>query len=390
MYKRLRQKFLWGSVLVLLLVILAVMLLIFLVSSSVVDQQTQVLINLILENDGKLPEGSSFDANQQTFLALNEESIYETRYFSVLFSDDSAEIVTLHIAMFPRETALSLAEDVRGGDKTSGRIVLSSRHILRFARRDNEDGSVLVVCVDMTSRSGLTNLILIYMGALWIFVLVLFILLMTHFSRKIVRPFVENDEKQKRFITNASHELKTPLAVISANNEMAEALGGKTKWTESTGRQVRRMQSLIEDLVVLTRLNEMEEVALTDVDFSLIARETAEPFRAVAESAGKRLETEIAPDLHVQGEKRALQQLTSILLDNAVKYCDEDGAIGFAWRRRERTKEPCCRYPIPMQKGSRWIFPVSSSASTGRMSLTIPANPVWHRPVHGSGRSRSA
>ena len=196
--------------------------------------------------------------------------------------------------------------------------------------------------MDATSRYGLTRLIMTYMAGLWSFVLLLYVLLMIHFSKKLVQPFIENDERQKRFITNASHELKTPLAVISANNEMTEAVSGKTKWTESTGRQVKRLQSLIEDLVVLTRLDEMAEIALTDIDCSALVLETAESFRDVIESSGRTYRCEIEPNIHVQGEQRAIQQLTSILLDNAAKYCDEGGTITVKLSGKSKGKGAVC------------------------------------------------
>ena len=191
-----------------------------------------------------------------------------------------------------------------------------------------------MVVADSTSRYGLTRLIILYMAGLWFVVLVLFIIAMSRYSRKLVRPFVENDEKQKRFITNASHELKTPLAVIAANNEMAEAVSGKTKWTESTTRQVKRLQSLIENLVVLTRLDEMNDIVLTDIDYSALVSETAEPFRSVIESAGRKYECRIEPGIHVNGERRTLQQIVSVLLDNAAKYCDEEGIVSIRLTRK--------------------------------------------------------
>ncbi len=342
MFKKLRLKFLWGSTLVLLLVIALVVGIIYWATSHTITQQTQVFIDLILGNDGILPEQNAFDPRQQTFLALNDESIHEARYFSVRFSGENESLVSIRIAALSEEGAIDLAKRVIGRESETGRISAPGGHILQYARQADEDGSTLVVIVDATSRYGLMRLIMTYMASLWCFVLLLYVLLMIHYSKKLVQPFVENDERQKRFITNASHELKTPLAVISANNEMMEAVSGKAKWTESTGRQVKRLQSLIEDLVVLTRLDEMAEIALTRIDCSALVLETAESFRDVIEASGKTYHCEIEPDIHVQGEKRAIQQLTSILLDNAAKYCDEGGTITVKLSRKSKGKEAVC------------------------------------------------
>ena len=342
MFKKLRLKFLWGSALILLLVIALVVGIIYWATSHTITRQTQVFIDLILENDGVLPEQSAFDPQQQTFLALNDESIHEARYFSVRFSGEDESLVSIRIAALSEEGAIDLAKRVVGRKSESGRISAPGGHVLQYARQTEEDGSTLVVIVDATSRYGLTRLIMTYMTGLWSIVLLLYVLLMIHFSKKLVQPFIENDERQKRFITNASHELKTPLAVISANNEMTEAVSGKTKWTESTGRQVKRLQSLIEDLVVLTRLDEMAEIALTDIDCSALVLETVESFRDVIESSGRTYRCEIEPNIHVQGEQRAIQQLTSILLDNAAKYCDEGGTITVKLSGKSKGKGAVC------------------------------------------------
>ena len=342
MFKKLRLKFLWGSALILLLVIALVVGIIYWATSHTITRQTQVFIDLILENDGVLPEQKAFDPQQQAFLALNDESIHEARYFSVRFSGEDESLVSIRIAALSEEGAIDLAKRVMGRKSESGRISAPGGHVLQYARQTEEDGSTLVVIVDATSRYGLTRLIMTYMAGLWSFVLLFYVLLMIHFSKKLVQPFIKNDERQKRFITNASHELKTPLAVISANNEMTEAVSGKTKWTESTGRQVKRLQSLIEDLVVLTRLDEMAEIALTDIDCSALVLETAESFRDVIESSGRTYRCEIEPNIHVQGEQRAIQQLTSILLDNAAKYCDEGGTITVKLSGKSKGKGAVC------------------------------------------------
>ncbi len=339
MFKKLQRKFMVVSTLVLLLVISVVSGVVYWIASGILMSQTGVLINLILDNDGTLPQyESDFDASQERFLALNVESIHEARFFSAKQTDDGIEIISSHIAAISEEDEISLAKKVLDRRGSLGRITVEGHRILHYARRSMDDGSVMVVLIDSTSRYGLVRLVMMYMFALWLTVLILYVIVMGHFSKKLIHPFIENDEKQKRFITNASHELKTPLAVISANTEMTEVLGGKSKWTESTRRQIKRLQTLIEDLVVLTRLDEMKESELTDVDLSAVVTESSESFRSVAESAGKRFTADIAPEIHIKSDKRGLQQIVSILLDNAVKYCDENGEITVRLESRARGK----------------------------------------------------
>lgn len=338
MFSKLRFKFMWVSTLVLLLVICIVVSAVYWITMGSIMSQTDVLMELILDNDGDLPERSEFNASQERYLALNTESLYEARFFSARETDGDLALLTFHIAALSREDALALAETALSRRGEIGRINVTGDRKFHFCRREADDGSTMIVVLDATSRYGLLRLIMTYMSALWLAVLLLYLIIMGHYSKKLVQPFVENDERQKRFITNASHELKTPLAVISANTEMTEALGGKSKWTESTRRQIRRLQALIEDLVVLARLDEMKDADISDVDLSAIVSETAEPFRSVAESAGKEFRTEVVSGVHVDGDKRGMQQVISILLDNAVKYCDGNGMIAVRLEARPRGK----------------------------------------------------
>ena len=330
MFQKLRKKFLLLSTSILLGVILVVTLTIYILSSQTIMAQTEVLTSLILDNGGTLPYERHFSSYQEALIGFSPELLYETRYFSVTLNEEGEATAfnITQVATVSMEAAASYAEIVYYNHRSSGRLVLGeSDAIYYYEKRTQSDGSTLIVFTDSTTRYRLIQYILFYMSCLWFVILVLYVLLMGHYSKKLILPFVENDEKQKRFITNASHELKTPLAVISANTEMTEALGGKNKWTESTKRQLANLQKLIEELVVLTRLEEMEEIDMKDVNFSDIVKTTVEPFFSVIESSGKTYQCTIPENIHVNGDTRGLQQITSILMDNAVKYCDEGGTI---------------------------------------------------------------
>ena len=327
MFRKLQRRFLWGSALVLFLVIVVVISIIFWITTNTVTRQSEVFIERILENDGRMPDRGEFAPQQKTFLALNDESIREIRFVSVLISEGSNQIISKMIAVLSDDEVIGLAKKAMESGADSGQLGRIGPRIMHYGRKILEDDSALVVIADSTSRYSLTRLIVTYMAVLWFAVLVLFMIAMSRTSRKLVKPFIENDERQKRFITNASHELKTPLAVIAANNELTEAISGKNKWTESTARQIERLQLLIENLVALTRLDEMEEKVMEDVDLTATMIEAADPFRSIIESSGRKYEFQIEQNIHVNGEKRTLQQITSILMDNATKYCDEGGTV---------------------------------------------------------------
>jgi signal transduction histidine kinase len=187
------------------------------------------------------------------------------------------------------------------------------------------DASTLINLNQSVTRS---TLIICGVGLIITFLAVLAL------SGRIVQPEIENARRQKMFITNASHELKTPLAVIRANTELEELINGETEWTHSTLRQVDRLNGLIQNLVMIARAQEAEDPGtLTDVDASAAIIDTVRPYESLARQEGKTLSLDVVPDLHMTADESRLRQLAAILVDNAFKYCDEKGDVSVAFSR---------------------------------------------------------
>lgn len=156
----------------------------------------------------------------------------------------------------------------------------------------------------------------------------LMLLLVLFLSRKSIQPIAENMERQKRFVTDAGHELKTPLAIILANTEAMELRQGESKYSRNIRAQVERLSGLTQNLLALARADEWRvEESAEDIDLGALTDETARPFRESAELRGLTLVTDIAEGVAVRGSRQQLGQLVSILLDNAVKYCAAEGTI---------------------------------------------------------------
>lgn len=147
-----------------------------------------------------------------------------------------------------------------------------------------------------------------------------------------------NDEKQKRFITDAGHEIKTPLAIISANTDLLEMDVGENEAIDEIRTQTKRLSVLTKDLVTLARLEETAHTP-TMIDFPLseVVKETAAPFTALAEAGGKRLALHIEPMLTLHGDSASISRLVSLLLDNALKYSPVSDTIRLALSKQGKS-----------------------------------------------------
>ncbi|MDD3174520.1 MAG: HAMP domain-containing sensor histidine kinase, partial [Herbinix sp.] len=133
---------------------------------------------------------------------------------------------------------------------------------------------------------------------------------------------------QKLFITDAGHEIKTPLAIISANADVLELIGGESEWITSIRNQTVRLDKLVKNLLTLSKLEEdNKKVSFTEFDLSETVARTASPFTTVAETKSKKLFMDIAQGKRLVGDESSIEQLVSTLVDNALKYSDEEGTI---------------------------------------------------------------
>lgn len=154
------------------------------------------------------------------------------------------------------------------------------------------------------------------------------LVLMIFLSGRIVKPFLENYEKQKRFITDAGHELKTPLTIIDTDIEVMKMDGIQNEWLEDIQQQTKRMAELTNNLILLAKLEETTE-KLTMIEFPLsdVVEETFMSFQALAKAQDKKLNANIEKMVSYVGDENAIRRLVMILLDNAIKYSDEHGTI---------------------------------------------------------------
>lgn len=252
---------------------------------------------------------------------ISPESQFDTRYFTVTINSNGEveNIDTSKIASVSSENAAEYAKKLwksgKNGDGKSG-FAESCKYLTV-----DEDGSTMYIFLSCQREISTIRAYILASAGISVFGLVVVFIMIYFFSGKILKPVSESYEKQKRFITDASHEIKTPLTIIDANTEVIEMMEGENEWTNSTRKQVARLTSLTEKLVFLSRMDE-EATKLEMLEFSLsdAILDTAEPFKTVARTKGKKLTIDVTDGILYTGDEKTIRQLVSILLDNAMKY----------------------------------------------------------------------
>ena len=337
MIKTLRKKFIAIAMISTALVLFAIIGAINIANYINVNASLNAKLELIAYNGGTFPDSPvppALDSNNDfkdnySKHGIDKETPFETRYFSVLLYKDGsiATIDTGKIASISTSEASEYATSLYRNNKTSG-FINQYKYLCVPASNSNNENMVLYVFINCSKE--LMSIKTYAFASISISLIGLFIvfILVCIFSKSATKPIVLSYEKQKRFITDASHEIKTPLTIIDANTEILEMMHGETEWTDSIRKQIARLTSLTEKLVFLSRMDEeSSKLEMLSFNISDAILDTSIPFKTVADSKGRHLEISVAPDIFYTGNEAAIRQMISLLLDNAIKYSSDNGYI---------------------------------------------------------------
>lgn len=262
---------------------------------------------------------------------MSPETPFETRFFTVTLDEDGEVIASDlgKIAAISQETAEEYAENVFFENNEKGFC-----DIYRYRVTETED-EVMIIFLDCRQNLeniknfGITSVAVSAIGLLTVFVLVLI------FSKIVFKPVEESYEKQKRFITDASHEIKTPLTIIDANTEVIEMESGENQWTKSTRNQVKRLSYLTYQLITLSKLDEQGSASVKrEFSLSQLIEKNVEIYEAIANTQNKTIRIDIEENINFVGDEKAIAQLIGILLDNAIKYSINNGEIRISLKQK--------------------------------------------------------
>lgn len=338
MIKKLRIKFIALSMLSLFAVLVIIIGTINILNyKNIVDEADNTLMLLKL-NDGKFPIRNNKHQEQieqqypfDKIHPMSPELPYESRFFSVTFSKEGTvtSVDTENITAINDTEAIRLAINVLDSNKSKG----FSGNYRYIVNKSNEE--IHVIFLDCTRNLSTFKTFLFASCGISIIGLIAVFILMYFLSWRIIKPISDSYEKQKRFITDAGHELKTPITIIDADVEVLEMEISDNEWLQDIQKQTKRLTSLTNDLIYLSRMEE-EKIKLCTIDFPIsdLVSETAQSFQAVAKMQNKNFSLNIEPMLTINGDEKAINQLISILLDNALKYSPESGDINVILKKQ--------------------------------------------------------
>lgn len=296
------------------------------------DTEIRKILNMISDNGGIFPDNYSNDYNYiDKFLNpfqdvhITIETPYSTRYFVVkLQGTRVTSVSTDNIASVTDRMALYYADIVYKNGEGYGFIDQFRYYYTTKA----DTGESIMVFLDYQDELEATFRLFylsLLVSLICIFVLAIPIWLL---SKKAMKPVEKSIEKQRQFITDASHELKTPIAIISADADVLEMCEGENEWVTSIKNQTIRLDGLVKDLVTLSKLQEEPRtLEKTTFNLSRAVTETVSSFEILAKANGISLTYDAGKNIMMTANENEIRQLISILSDNAVKYTTENGNI---------------------------------------------------------------
>lgn len=339
MFKQLQKSFVKSAMLSFTAVLLVVLVAVNVVNYRQTVNQVDRLGTMLVNNDGTFPDAPEGgmapkehpEHGMPKGMEFRKDDQMATRYAVVRVANGTVQSVDrTHLVSLDEEALKELGLRIAQGTSTKG-----WEGSLRYQVAKTDAGT-MVVLVDANKETQQVSRLMMVTGAVFVLCLAVVYVLVRIASKRAIRPFVENVERQQQFIANASHEIKTPLAVLSANTDLLAMMGTEAKFVDSNKRQIKRLNSLVEQMLILSRYDEGEAAATKEeVDLVAVTKAIVEEILPVLNEKGLRLEFTGEAQTIVTTNKSAMTELIRILLDNAMKYTVGEPVITVEAKRNQ-------------------------------------------------------
>lgn len=287
----------------------------------------------------RTPEGKPFPFEIPGAHRNDYDTFMASNYFVVRFNpnEDAVFVDVSRTSTVSEEDAVVLASQVRSNGLSQGKSGW-----LRYLVKEDFRQGITVVFLDTSGERGAFLQVLILSIGVGLSCWGLMLASVIFLSKRAIRPVAENTERQKQFVTNAGHEIKTPLAIIQSNTEAMELYNGENKWSRNIKEQTARLNGLVKELLLLARMDEgAAQSEFTDFSLSDLLSEVLEEFAQPMEAKGLAIHTNIVPEITIHADREQVRHLVSILLDNGVKYANDSGRIDISLEKSEGRVKLC-------------------------------------------------
>lgn len=286
------------------------------------DSQTDYILDNLVHSDG-MREQMHFHEQPPFLPRLNMDTMQSARFFTVDLDKDGniVRTDTERISSVNDESARALAKEVTAKNKVSGK-----KDSYKFKVIDTENGKKIFF-IDMSWAISMMLTVIVTSCCIALICWLISFSFVALLSKKVVRPIIANMEKQKQFITNAGHELKTPLTIIQTNNDAMALINGENKYTQNIRTQTRRLGTLMSNLLTLSKLDEDVKLATEQINISELISDFIPTYAEAAEEKDITFSSDIAPDICITANRDMFLQFISSIFDNALKYTNEGGQI---------------------------------------------------------------
>ena len=379
MFKQLQKSFVKSAMLSFTAVLLVVLVAVNVVNYRQTVDQVDHLVTMLVNNDGTFPDAPEGgmapkehpEHGMPKGMEFRKDDQMATRYAVVRVANGTVQSVDrTHLVSLDEEALKELGLRIAQGTSTKG-----WEGSLRYQVAKTDAGT-MVVLVDANKETQQVSRLMMVTGAVFILCLAVVYVLVRLVSKRAIRPFVENVERQQQFIANASHEIKTPLAVLSANTDLLAMMGTEAKFVDSNKRQIKRLNSLVEQMLILSRYDEGEAAATKEeVDLVAVTKAIVEEILPVLNE--KELQVEFTGEAQtiITTNKSAMTELIRILLDNAMKYTVGEPVITVEAKRNqlaiENETEPMTKEQVSQIFDRFYRVDSSRNRTTGGSGLGL-------------------
>lgn len=346
MFKKLRNKFLILNIITISVLMLISFVSIYIIMAQNIYSQIDMELHKISEPrkpggsplDGQFSADKEFDKPFDKSFEESDSRPQRNISFSIFLDKEKNKLDYTSVFDFEEEFYEEALKSALERNNDKGDIKVQDRNWSYMLRPEHY--GYKIVFLDITSQKGILTKLIYTFLAVGLIMLIFIFFISRFFANKSIKPVEEAFEKQKQFVSDASHELKTPLAVINTNVDVLlanreDTIDNQSKWLHYIKSESERMTKLTNDLLYLTRMDYSEvKMIYTEADFSNVVESVILTMEGVIFENGITLEYNIEPGLKTYGNREQLSQVVMILLDNAIKYTAPNGGVKVDLKKR--------------------------------------------------------